>query len=129
MLESNNHVERWSGTVHRVYLCVCVCVLRVFSRGRESDDRDRREAANNVPEYRGGTTRYDRFVRSPETKRFLANGAHLSFRGSLRMLLRRKPTLPPPALVHPGWRQVGEACTRPWKGGGNVLRIKISSWT
>lgn len=36
---------------------------------------------------------------------------------------------PPPALVHPGWRQVGEACTRPWKGGGNVLRIKISwSW-
>lgn len=65
--------------VHRVYLCLCVymCVLRVFSN--ESDDRDRREAANNVPGYRGGTTRYDRFVRSPETKRFLANGAHLSF--------------------------------------------------
>lgn len=61
---------------------------------------------------RDGTMRYDRFVRSPETKRFVANGAHLSFRWSLRMSLRRKPT-----ACHGCSRmsvrdgsQVGEAC-------------------
>lgn len=60
MLESNNHVERWSGTVHRVYLCVCVCVLRVFSTRAtiEIGERPRITCRNTVVARRDTTDSY-----------------------------------------------------------------------
>ena len=119
-----------------VFAVCCTLNENAKSRRTTNDERqtetERKVAADWRAGKRDGTTRYDRFVRSPKTKRFVANGAHLSFRGSLRMSLRRKPT-----ACHRCSRisirdgsQVGEerathTAHHRAKGGGNVLQLWI----